>query len=150
MYPINTLPSTTAPNTPTTNTKRNPPQKKLDKSSPTSTLPPLLLNSLHQEWPLQEYQEKRIMCALSQQQLLSPLFDEEFSDEGELLDEEEDDDDDNHNISPTASYFSDRAIFQLDSKIRRQSLSNSLRCSLCQRRFHSQGNLSNHVQLYHY
>ncbi|CEP09768.1 hypothetical protein [Parasitella parasitica] len=149
MLPINTLTSTVAS---VTKIKPNSsPQKKPCKSSLSSTLPPLLLNNLHQEWPLQEYQEKRIMSALSQQQLLSPLLDEEFSDEGELLEyEEEEDDDDNHNISPTAAYFSDRAIFQLNSKIRRQSLSNSLRCSICQRRFHSQGNLSNHTQLYHY
>lgn len=120
---------------------------KTKKTSLSSTLPALSLNNL-QEWPLEEYQEKRIMNALSQQQLLSPFFDEEYSDEEESIDE--DDDDAVDNISPTLSYFTDRALFQLDAKIRRQSLSNSLRCSICQRRFHSQGNLSNHTQLYHY
>ncbi|KAF1807138.1 C2H2-type zinc finger transcription factor [Mucor lusitanicus] len=123
------------------------PDTKMKKPSmPTSTTfpPALSLTNLQQEWPLEEYQEKRIMNALSQQQLLSPFLDEEYSDDDDTAEEEDVD-----SISPTASYFSDRALFQLNSTIRRQSLSNSLRCSICQRRFHSQGNLSNHTQLYH-
>lgn len=89
--------------------------------------PTTIFTSKHTEWPLQEYQERIIMDALSQTS--SP----------NIYSEEEEE----------TSYFSDRAIFQLNSKNRRQSLSNSLRCSVCQRRFHSQGNLSNHKQLYH-
>lgn len=85
------------------------------------------------EWPLQEYEEKRILNALSQQQHVEE--EEEF-------------------LSPTSSTsstfsFTDKTPFQLTNKARRQSLSNSLRCPLCQRRFHSQGNLSNHTELYH-
>jgi hypothetical protein len=92
------------------------------------------------EWPLQEYEERRIMDALSLSlQASSPSS--IYSSEEEDIEEELE--------SPTTSYFSDRAIFQLDTQRRKQSLSNSLRCSICQRRFHSQGNLSNHKQLYH-
>lgn len=78
------------------------------------------------EWPLQEYQEQKIMHALSQT-LLSPNTEEEEE--------------------SITSYFPENrtAIFH----VRRQPLSTSLRCSICQRRFHSQGNLSNHNQLYH-
>lgn len=147
MFPINTSTTSTNSTSSTSNMKTNS-HDKTKKTSLSSTLPALSLNNL-QEWPLEEYQEKRIMNALSQQQLLSPFFDEEYSDEEESIDED-DDDDAVDNISPTLSYFTDRALFQLDAKIRRQSLSNSLRCSICQRRFHSQGNLSNHTQLYHY
>ncbi|KAL9543045.1 hypothetical protein PS6_009488 [Mucor atramentarius] len=70
---------------------------------PSSTLPALSLTNLqHQEWPLEEYQEKRIMNALSQQQLLSPFLDEEYSDDDDTVEE-----DDVNSISPTTSYFSD-------------------------------------------
>ncbi|KAI8362757.1 hypothetical protein BD560DRAFT_437041 [Blakeslea trispora] len=89
------------------------------------------------EWPLEEYEEKRIMIALSQTSSPTSIW----SDESKEIEEE--------GLSPTGSYFSDKAIFQLNSHIRRQSLSSSLRCSICHRRFHSQGNLSNHCQLYH-
>lgn len=66
-------------------------------------------------WPLEEYEEKRILNALLLQQR-KPSF------------------------NP----------FQMSYQLRRLSLSNSLiRCTLCQRRFHSQGNLTNHIQLYH-
>lgn len=136
LYSQHSIPSTTQQDT-----------KMKKPSMPLSTtLPPALsLGNLQQEWPLEEYQEKRIMNALSQQQqLLSPILDEECSDDDDTAEEDNID-----SISPTASYFSDRALFQLNSTIRRQSLSNSLRCSICQRRFHSQGNLSNHTQLYH-
>ncbi|GAA5798646.1 hypothetical protein HPULCUR_004051 [Helicostylum pulchrum] len=68
-----------------------------------------------------KYQEQKIMDALSQTP--SPNT---FSEEEE-------------------SYFSDRTSF----RSHRLPQSNSLRCSICQRRFHSQGNLSNHNQLYH-
>ncbi|KAG2198288.1 hypothetical protein INT46_010943 [Mucor plumbeus] len=146
MFPINTSTASTNPTNPTSNMKTNS-QDKTKKPFPSSTLSALPFNNLRQEWPLEEYQEKRIMNALSQQQLLPPFFDEEYSDEEESIDG---DDDDVDNISPTSSYFSDRALFQLNTNIRRQSLSNSLRCSICQRRFHSQGNLTNHTQLYHY
>ncbi|OBZ91241.1 hypothetical protein A0J61_00710 [Choanephora cucurbitarum] len=88
------------------------------------------------EWPLEEYEERRIMFALSQTSSPTSVWFEESKEEEEGL-------------SPNGSYFSDKAIFQLSNHIRRQSLSTSLRCSICQRRFHSQGNLSNHYQLYH-
>lgn len=100
------------------------------------------------DWRLPEFEEKRIMNALSSS-TTSYSEEEEEEEEGELE-------------SPTAatprrtasfSYFSDRAIFQLqqNNQVRRVSSTiNSLRCPTCQRRFHSQGNLSNHKQLYHY
>ncbi|CAO0796343.1 unnamed protein product [Mucor circinelloides] len=147
MFPIHNLAtSTTTSPACTADISSNLRQNKMKKSCmPSSTLPALSLTNLqHQEWPLEEYQEKRIMNALSQQQLLSPFLDEEYSDDDDTAEE-----DDVDSISPTTSYFSDRALFQLNTTIRRQSLSNSLRCSICQRRFHSQGNLSNHTQLYH-
>lgn len=72
------------------------------------------------KWPLQEYQEQKIMDALSQTPSPNTFSEEE-------------------------SYFSDATSF----RSHRLPQSNSLRCSICQRRFHSQGNLSNHNQLYH-
>lgn len=92
----------------------------------------MMIKHSNAEWPLEEYQERRIMNALSHTSSPTALYSSEGEDEPE---------------SP--SYSSDRVIIQLNAQVRRQSLSNSLRCSICQRRFHSQGNLSNHRQLYH-
>jgi hypothetical protein len=90
-------------------------------------------NNKDSNWPLEEYEETQIMNAL--QQCISPT--------SSIYSEDED------LSSSTTSYFLNcRAIFQLN-KLRRESLSNSVRCSICRRRFHSQGNLSNHTQLYH-
>lgn len=98
----------------------------------------LINNNKDSDWPLEEYEETQIMNAL--QQFLSPT--------SSLYLEEEADEEQAH-MSPNTNYFSNcRPIFQLN-KLRRESLSNSIRCSICQRRFHSQGNLSNHTQLYH-
>lgn len=101
-----------------------------------------IFTSTYSEWPLQEYEEKRILNALSLQQQQSNSSWSEDDVEQELLSP----------LSSTSStsYFTttDKAPFQLTNQ-RRQSLTNSLRCPLCQRRFHSQGNLSNHTQLYH-
>ncbi|KAL9549834.1 hypothetical protein MBANPS3_005020 [Mucor bainieri] len=119
MFPIHTsatLDTTTSPNLYNPHSIPSTPQQQaakmknasLPSTSPTPFPPALSLGHLQQEWPLEEYQEKRIMNALSQQQLLlSPFLEEEYSDDDDTAEEEEDID----SISPTASYFSDPKFY---------------------------------------
>jgi hypothetical protein len=87
--------------------------------------------TLLSEWPLEENEERQIMLAVSQATTPISEEDEEFG-------------------SPASTYFSDKKLLHLDHQMRQHSISStSLRCSICQRRFHSIGNLSNHNQLYH-
>ncbi|KAI8084290.1 uncharacterized protein B0P05DRAFT_570253 [Gilbertella persicaria] len=134
LYLTETTPTTTSTttNTSTTNNTNTNNTNNTISNRPSTISTSSLINR-NTEWPLEEYEERRIMIALSQTS--SPT--------GVWFDEEEEEE-----VSPT-SYFSDKSVFELNSHIRRQSLSSSLRCSICQRRFHSQGNLSNHFQLYH-
>ncbi|KAI9480933.1 MAG: hypothetical protein EXX96DRAFT_649492 [Benjaminiella poitrasii] len=109
-----------------------------------TTAKPILFSSnnsnsnKNSQWPLQEFEERRIMRAIIQQQRQQVSSEEEEEEEEEV---------------PLTSGFSERSptsFFPTNmTGSRRFSTPNSLRCSICHRRFHSKGNLSNHTQLYH-
>ncbi|KAI7906536.1 uncharacterized protein BX663DRAFT_496790 [Cokeromyces recurvatus] len=98
---------------------------------------PIFTDNKTSEWPLEEYEERRIMNAIIQQQKQQVSILWSNTEEEEVT-------------SPISTCFPEKNLFTSNIiGYRRQSTSTSLRCSICQRRFHSKGNLSNHTQLYH-